>query len=187
MTNVLLRMFQELQIYSTIFNYRCLPNTYKLATSVKVNGTTSIKAVSFALRVSLEEAPKIQTVKSTACVSKKNKTFHRKAFFATFHTSTHLFDTCADSDIHYDVIVTKKASSGFGHQMSPAYLFTFLAWIAGDFQILWYSLLRDPEIKVDTLDLPQNKINHFLLLQFIDLLSLISKVPGSTHFLSTPW
>ena len=56
--------------------------------------TTSIEAVSFALRVSLEEAPKIRTVKSTACVSKKNKTFHRKAFFATFHTSTHLFDTC---------------------------------------------------------------------------------------------
>ena len=55
---------------------------------------TSIEAVSFALRVSLEEAPKIPTVKSTACVSKKNKTFHRKAFLATFHTSTHLSDTC---------------------------------------------------------------------------------------------
>ena len=56
--------------------------------------STSIEAVSFALRVSLEEAPKIRTVKSTSCVSKKNKTFHRKAFSATFHTSTHLFNTC---------------------------------------------------------------------------------------------
>ena len=55
---------------------------------------TSIEAVAFAVRVPLEEAPKIQTVKSTACASKKNKTFHRKAFFAAVHTSTHLFDTC---------------------------------------------------------------------------------------------
>ena len=41
------------------------------------------------------EAPEIRTVKSTPCVSKKNKTFHRKALPATFHTSTNLFDTCA--------------------------------------------------------------------------------------------
>ena len=40
------------------------------------------------------EAPQIRTVKSTPCVSKKNKTFHRKALPATFHTSTNLFDTC---------------------------------------------------------------------------------------------
>ena len=40
------------------------------------------------------EAPEIRTVKSTPCVSKKNKTFHRKALPATFHTSTNLFDTC---------------------------------------------------------------------------------------------
>ena len=53
------------------------------------------KQVLFALRVSSEEAPKIQTVKSTVCASKKNKTFHGKALFATFHTPTHLFDTCA--------------------------------------------------------------------------------------------
>ena len=30
--------------------------------------------------------------KSTACASKKNKTFHRKAFSATFHGSTDHFE-----------------------------------------------------------------------------------------------
>ena len=58
---------------------------------------TSIEEVAFALCVSWE-APKIRTLKSTTCASKKNKTFHRKAFFATFHSSTHLFDTCAFKD-----------------------------------------------------------------------------------------
>ena len=32
--------------------------------------------------------------KSTACASKKNKTFHRKVFCATFHGSTNLFEKC---------------------------------------------------------------------------------------------
>ena len=32
--------------------------------------------------------------KSTACASKKNKTFHRKVFWATFHGSTNLFEKC---------------------------------------------------------------------------------------------
>ena len=45
------------------------------------------------------EAPEIRTVKSTPCVSKKNKTFHRKALPATFHTSTNLFDTCGHNYI----------------------------------------------------------------------------------------
>ena len=48
------------------------------------------KQVLFALRVSSEEAPKIQTVKSTACASKKNKPFHRKAFLQPF-TLLHTF------------------------------------------------------------------------------------------------
>ena len=43
------------------------------------------------------EAPEIRTVKGTPCVSKKNKTFHRKALPATFHTSTNLFDTCVST------------------------------------------------------------------------------------------
>ena len=33
-------------------------------------------------------------VNSTACASKKNKTFHRKVFGATFHGSTNLFEKC---------------------------------------------------------------------------------------------
>ena len=45
------------------------------------------------------EAPQIRTVKGTACASKKNKTFHRKVFPATFHTSRHLFDTCDKNGI----------------------------------------------------------------------------------------
>ena len=32
--------------------------------------------------------------KSTACASKKNKTFHRKVFCATFHGSINLFEKC---------------------------------------------------------------------------------------------
>ena len=72
----------------------CLYRALKAVWPKQVASYTSIEAVSFALRVSWEEAPKIQTVKSTACASKKNKTFHRKAFFAAVHTSTHLFDTC---------------------------------------------------------------------------------------------
>ena len=32
--------------------------------------------------------------KSTACASKKNKTFHRKVFCATFHGFTNLFEKC---------------------------------------------------------------------------------------------
>ena len=54
---------------------------------------TSIEAVSFALRVSYKEASQVRTVKCTACASKKNKTFHRKAFYAALHASAHLFDT----------------------------------------------------------------------------------------------
>ena len=42
--------------------------------------------------------------KSTACASKKNKTFHRKVFGATFHGSTNLFETC-DSDISCGVLL----------------------------------------------------------------------------------
>ena len=33
--------------------------------------------------------------KSIACASKKNKTFHRKVFCATFHGSKNLFEKCA--------------------------------------------------------------------------------------------
>ena len=45
-----------------------------------------------------EEASQIRTVKSTACSKenqRKTKHFIAKLFFPTFHTSTHLFNTCA--------------------------------------------------------------------------------------------
>ena len=45
-------------------------------------------------------------------------------------------------------------------------------------------------VKVDRGDYSQITISHFLLLHFVDLLSLTFKtfkVPGSIHLLDTPW
>ena len=50
------------------------------------------KACLFNLTFHKGSHSKGQKLKSTACSSKKNKTFHRKVFWATFHGSTNLFE-----------------------------------------------------------------------------------------------
>ena len=89
------------------------------------------------------------------------------------------------SDICYDVIVTKNGSSGIGHQVSFAYLFTFLAKILDflrDFQILWYSFLGAPGIKVQRVNYSGLKMINFLILYFLKPLSLVFSASGQIHF-----
>jgi len=54
--------------------------------------TILFKACLFNLTFYKGSHSKGQKQKSTAYISKKDKTFHRKDFCATFHGSTHLFE-----------------------------------------------------------------------------------------------
>ena len=56
-----------------------------------------------------------------------------------------------------------------------------LVWISGDFQVLRYGPLRDPEVKIDRGGFLQSENNHFLLLHFFMALNSLSLASGQVQ------